>query len=104
MQLIVLLDETRKEIGLDRNPPDESELGMEDLRPFEEYISLRDPDRRFHTRSTEACVASNIYRGIVPARNIELRDFAINGAIVSPSFFLSTTDGMEMTITCAMLL
>ncbi len=26
--------------------------------------------------------ASSIYRGIVPAKNIERRDFAINGAIV----------------------
>lgn len=64
--------ETAKELGIGRHPP---------LADAEEhvwdYTSFRDPPAP-HPSSEEW--VSSIYRGIVPARNITRRDFAINGA------------------------
>ncbi|KAL4071253.1 hypothetical protein V8B97DRAFT_2043915 [Scleroderma yunnanense] len=65
--------ETIEELGLGRHPPltaDEEHVWA--------YTSLRDPPTG-HPRSREW--ASSIYRGIVPAKNITRRDFAINGAV-----------------------
>lgn len=64
--------DTAKELGIGRHPP---------LADAEEhvwdYTSFKDPPAP-HPRSEEW--VSSIYRGIVPARNITRRDFAINGA------------------------
>ncbi|KAI6098806.1 FAD/NAD(P)-binding domain-containing protein [Pisolithus croceorrhizus] len=63
---------TAKELGIGRHPP---------LADAEEhvwdYTSFSNPPTS-HRRSEEW--VSSIYRGIVPARNINRRDFAINGA------------------------
>ena len=40
---------------------------------------------------------TSIYRGLVPAKNIERRDFAIAGAFVSPSIFTSTPQKKKFT-------
>ncbi|KAI6105078.1 FAD/NAD(P)-binding domain-containing protein [Pisolithus croceorrhizus] len=69
----IFAQETAKELGIGRHPP---------LTDVEEhvwdYTSFSNPPTS-HPRS-EVWVSS-IYRGIVPARNINHRDFAINGAL-----------------------
>ncbi|KAI6096926.1 FAD/NAD(P)-binding domain-containing protein [Pisolithus croceorrhizus] len=68
----IFAQETAKELGIGRHPP---------LADAEEhvwnYTSFSNPPTS-HPRSEEW--VSSIYRGIVPARNINRRDFAINGA------------------------
>lgn len=78
-QFFVSLDTTIDELGLRRHAPMNT---MEEMRW--DYVSLGDSPK---THSQSEQWASSIYRGIVPAKNINRRDFAINGAIVSgPSF------------------
>ena len=47
------------------------------------YHSLQNPPVS-QPREKEQYCASSIYRGIIPAKNINNRDFAINGAVVGP--------------------
>ncbi|TBU39196.1 FAD/NAD(P)-binding domain-containing protein [Dichomitus squalens] len=48
-----------------------------------DYLTLRDPPP---LNPVAERWSSSIYRGIVPAKNIERRDFAVNGAIFSTHF------------------
>ncbi|KAI9460710.1 FAD/NAD-P-binding domain-containing protein [Russula earlei] len=65
-------DVTREQIGLGRHPPDSQRYRWD-------YASLAHPPV---LPGGEQWVAS-IYRGLVPAKNILNRDFAINGAVFS---------------------
>ncbi|KAK0211814.1 FAD/NAD-P-binding domain-containing protein [Armillaria fumosa] len=64
-------EHTRIELGIQRHAPDPHVKGEWD------YASLANPPYA-HPESEQW--ASSIYRGIVPAKNILRRDFAINGA------------------------
>ena len=72
---------TAEELGLGRHPP-----LTDDKEHVWAYTSLRDPPSS-HPLSGQW--ASSIYRGIVPAKNIGRRDFAINGAVVRTSHLVS---------------
>jgi hypothetical protein len=69
-----ILAETAEELGIHRHAP---QTQVNDAWDF--FITLKDAPAA-HPDS-EKCVSS-IYRGIVPAKNIERHDFAINGAVV----------------------
>jgi dimethylaniline monooxygenase (N-oxide forming) len=71
-----------EELGMDMHPPPAEDATY---RKEFEYISIADRlgaaySKKYRTYATES--AATIYRGMVPARNIMNRDFAINGAIV----------------------
>ena len=67
------LEDTFNELGLEKNIIPYSKYAHE----WDDYVTLdQTPDTN---RSVEG---ARIYRGIVPAKNILKRDFAINGAIV----------------------
>ena len=70
-----------QELGMDRHSPTELSADDPEAKRFD-HASLQDDGRTVHTRSTDVMPAPTIYRGIVPARNITRRDFAINGAVV----------------------
>jgi len=65
--------ETAEELGINKHPP---RTQVKDA--WESFMTLRDAPAA-HPDSEQW--ASSIHRGIVPAKNIEKRDFAINGAI-----------------------
>ncbi|KAK7462869.1 hypothetical protein VKT23_007448 [Stygiomarasmius scandens] len=72
-----IFDETTSvNLGLNRHPPDPSLLKTES--EWDNYISLKNPPEA-HPSAEQW--ASSIYRGIVPAKNLHNRDFAINGAV-----------------------
>ena len=81
-RLIYVLDETYQDLGLDLHPPPPEDA---EYRKEFQYASLANPDtltlasRALHP---EDDYAATVYRGMVPAKNILERDFAINGAIV----------------------
>ena len=63
-----------EEIGIDRHAP------MTNVKPKWDYTTLKntpalDPENKKWVTS--------IYRGLVPAKNIEIRDFAIAGGMVN---------------------
>lgn len=64
-------ERTKKELGIQRHAPDQH------VNDEWNYASLANPPPA-HPENEQW--ASSIYRGIVPARNILRRDFAINGA------------------------
>ncbi|KAK0211195.1 FAD/NAD-P-binding domain-containing protein [Desarmillaria ectypa] len=64
-------DYTRIELGIQRHAPDQH------VKDEWDYASLSNPPSA-HPENEQW--ASSIYRGIVPAKNILRRDFAINGA------------------------
>lgn len=71
-----MVEEIRKNLGLGPRPADP------DVCHHWDYTTLKDapplhPDAKKWS--------STIYRGLVPAKNIVRRDFAINGAVVRPS-------------------
>ena len=66
----------RDELGLNFTVPT---LSAEDERRWDDYTTLRNPPE---VRAEGTVGASSIYKGIVPARNIFRRDFAVNGASV----------------------
>ncbi|KAL0960490.1 hypothetical protein HGRIS_005530 [Hohenbuehelia grisea] len=68
----IFSEETASELGLSRHAP--TEVHVNDWK----YTSLSNPPPS-HPESKQW--ASSIYRGLVPAKNINRRDFAINGAI-----------------------
>ncbi|KAI0758131.1 FAD/NAD(P)-binding domain-containing protein [Fomes fomentarius] len=74
-------EETRKDLGLGPRPADP------DVHHHWDYTTLKDapplhPDAKKWS--------STIYRGLVPARNIVCRDFAINGAVPSANYGYTT--------------
>ncbi|KAH8112131.1 FAD/NAD-P-binding domain-containing protein [Phellopilus nigrolimitatus] len=71
-----LFDEaTRDELGLGRQLPS---LSTDAERKWDDYISLKNPPTVCPENTT---AASSIYRGLVPARNLCKRDFAVNGSV-----------------------
>lgn len=72
-----VVEETRKELGLDPQPVPHS-------NEFDKYVSLAHPPQHHQDREAKHCL---IYRGLIPAKAILNRDFAINGAAVS--FYVS---------------
>lgn len=67
---------TVEQLGLGRHPPD-SESIMK-MKYYWDYASLANPP----VISGETLWGASIYRGLVPAKNILNRDFAVNGAMV----------------------
>ncbi|KIP06555.1 hypothetical protein PHLGIDRAFT_452381 [Phlebiopsis gigantea 11061_1 CR5-6] len=77
----ILSKETYKELGLDVHPPPPEDA---QYRQEFKYRTLENPQGTgalFRAAKPDADHAAAIYRGLVPARNILNRDFAINGAI-----------------------
>ncbi|KAF9017607.1 FAD/NAD-P-binding domain-containing protein [Hymenopellis radicata] len=66
---------TAEALGIQRHPPPAS-----DTDEWSHYVTLENPPPA-HTKEEQW--ASSIYRGIVPAKNILQRDFAINGAVMT---------------------
>lgn len=82
------LEGTREELGLSRQIP-VANSGMD--HTFNQYLSLANPPNARPELDTETTASSSsMYRGIVPARNIERRDFAVNGSVVRPFSFSSS--------------
>lgn len=67
-------EKTIEELGIGRHPPSQS------ADEWGHYKTLYSPPVIL---PQSAAWASSIYRGLVPAKNITKRDFAINGAVVS---------------------
>lgn len=76
---IVCLASTAESIGIDRHPPIPQKVAKDEWS----YASLASPPPS-HPESQQW--ASSIYQGLVPAKNIAMRDFAINGAVVRGNF------------------
>lgn len=69
----------RKELGLDFTA---LTADVDDGRRWDDYATLKNPPAEYSI--TERPVGASImYKGIVPARNIFKRDFAVNGSSVS---------------------
>ncbi|KXN82276.1 hypothetical protein AN958_02777 [Leucoagaricus sp. SymC.cos] len=74
-------DETAEEVGIRRRVLPRSALVNDE---WKSYVILQNrPEGSLQGKSTKSVTASSIYRGIVPAKNILKRDFAINGAILT---------------------
>ncbi|KAK7048544.1 FAD /NAD-P-binding domain-containing protein [Favolaschia claudopus] len=72
-----LFDEnTANELGINRHPPG-SASSAKSYTEWDNYRSLANPPK---SRPDSVKWAATIYNGIVPAKNITRRDFAINGA------------------------
>ncbi|KAJ7442596.1 FAD/NAD-P-binding domain-containing protein [Mycena latifolia] len=65
---------TAEQVGLNRHAPDPQFA----FKAHRDYYSLENPPA---SRPDSAQWASSTYNGIVPAKNIARRDFAINGAV-----------------------
>jgi len=73
-------EETQVEVGLVH------QVDPRELDQFEgnwDYLTLQDPPTTPQAESAPF-EATGLYRGIVPAKTIERRDIALNGAIVGP--------------------
>lgn len=70
-------EKTMEELGIGRHPP------LKEIYEWTHYKTLSSPPAD-HPQGDRW--ASSIYRGLVPAKNITKRDFAINGAVVSRTF------------------
>ncbi|KAI0791071.1 FAD/NAD-P-binding domain-containing protein [Abortiporus biennis] len=68
-------EETQRELGLEKHSLSTSNKFDRD---WDDYVSLSNPPVVNNESSLEV---STIYRGLVPAKNILNRDFAINGAV-----------------------
>lgn len=73
---VVPLEATASEIGIGRHP-----LQME-IPDEWNYSSLANPPP---SRLENEEWSSSLYRGLVPAKNLDARDFAVNGALVGLS-------------------
>lgn len=69
----IFAEKTIEELGIGRHPPPAN-----DQEHIWNYTSLRDPPC---SNTHGAQWVASIYRGLVPSKNINRRDFAINGAI-----------------------
>ncbi|KAJ2920432.1 hypothetical protein H1R20_g16662, partial [Candolleomyces eurysporus] len=58
-----------------------------------DYRSLSDPPKSGPSKSNSGgrLIASGLYKGLVPAKRITMRDFVVNGAIVSIVYFFRLT-------------
>jgi hypothetical protein len=74
----VVAEHTAEQLGISRHSP--GPLPVSKYLHAENYYSLKNPPP---SRPASEQWASSIYNGIVPAKNIARRDFAINGAVVS---------------------
>ncbi|KAJ7245011.1 hypothetical protein B0H12DRAFT_1235946 [Mycena haematopus] len=72
-------EDTEKSLGMNRHPPGSSSAFQS---TWDNYLSLANPPPS-HPESEQW--ASSIYNGIVPAKNIARRDFAINGSVFTPN-------------------
>ncbi|KAG6381877.1 FAD/NAD(P)-binding domain-containing protein [Boletus reticuloceps] len=68
----IFTEKTIEELGIGRHPP------LEHVDEWNHYKTLASPLAAHPQRDQWA---SSIYRGLVPAKNINKRDFAINGAV-----------------------
>lgn len=80
--LTIRTEATKEDIGLASGPVEDHTLD-----DWDHYTSLRDPPaprgKHGEPGANESHSPSSIYRGLVPAKNILKRDFAVNGAFVS---------------------
>lgn len=67
-------EETMEQLGLGRHPPDPESM----MKYRWDYTSLANPP----VMSGGTSWAASIYRGLVPAKSILNRDFAVIGAMV----------------------
>ncbi|KAF9240381.1 FAD/NAD(P)-binding domain-containing protein [Melanogaster broomeanus] len=81
----IFTEKTIEELGIGRHPPTQARCDA-----WKHYRTLSSPPPA-HPQSDQW--ASSIYRGIVPAKNINARDFAINGAV----FTTNNGYGFEVT-------
>ncbi|KAJ7644895.1 FAD/NAD-P-binding domain-containing protein [Roridomyces roridus] len=70
-------EKTANELGLYRHMP-----AHEWEEDWKDYKTLANPPP-MHPENTNCNWSSSIYKGIIPARNLSRRDFAINGAVLS---------------------
>ncbi|EIM86307.1 FAD/NAD-P-binding domain-containing protein [Stereum hirsutum FP-91666 SS1] len=71
-------DETKEELGLTQHAPsDEFDTEWDSYQSLSRPPRVLDADKRW---------ATSIYRGIVPSKIIDRRDFAINGSILAANF------------------
>ncbi|KAI5824862.1 FAD/NAD(P)-binding domain-containing protein [Schizophyllum commune Tattone D] len=68
-------DETAEDLGINRHPPNPD---IDFDQEWQDYRSLDNPPGK---HAASELPASSIYRGLVPAKNLFKRDFAINGAV-----------------------
>ena len=81
--ITVVLGETYEDLGIGLHPPPVED---KEYRKDYQYPSLANPSgtgAALRQLDPKAEYAAAIYRGMIPAKNILERDFAINGAIVS---------------------
>jgi dimethylaniline monooxygenase (N-oxide forming) len=74
-----------EQLGLGRPHPDLKSPHLKTKYRWD-YASLANPPDVPGKMSWSA----SIYRGLVPAKNILNRDFAVNGAMVCPNFFTAS--------------
>ncbi|KAF9228314.1 FAD/NAD(P)-binding domain-containing protein [Gyrodon lividus] len=82
----IFTEKTIEELGIGRHPPTKDV----DENAWKHYTTLSSPPPA-HPQKDQW--ASSIYRGLVPAKNINKRDFAINGAV----FTTNNGYGFEVT-------
>ena len=77
---VYIIEKTAADIGLGKHTPLTSLKGVDDAW---NYKTLANPPSVHPDNATGKWVTS-VYRGLVPAKNIMKRDFAIVGAMVNP--------------------
>lgn len=77
--LILQIEKTAADIGLGRHAPLTPLKGVEDAW---HYKTLANPPS-VHPDNAAGKWVTSVYRGLVPAKNIMRRDFAIGGAMVN---------------------
>lgn len=81
----VFAEDTAERVGINRHAPGRFKKSQDN--ESDNYYSLANPPARRPGPESDQWAAS-IYNGIVPAKNIARRDFAVNGAVVSKLLFL----------------
>ncbi|RDB24143.1 Dimethylaniline monooxygenase [N-oxide-forming] 2 [Hypsizygus marmoreus] len=82
----ILDEETRNDLGIGLSLPD-----VNGDSAWENYTSLANPPSLSgEDANSEDRWSTSFYRGVVPAKNIERRDFAINGAAFAAGFAYTT--------------
>ena len=78
--LTCCVERTLAELELMKHPTSTAELAS-NIPPSWRYKTLADPPIVSQDAPSQ-CWETSLYRGLVPAANIDKRDFAINGAVV----------------------